>query len=110
MRLQVVPEDIEWNNTSKNPYQRKIGGIISWTLTIGLIIVWSIPVSFVGGVSNVDALCTTASWLAWICTIPKVALGIIKGVLPPVLLAILFALLPIVLRLWIKMSGVVRKR
>ncbi|KAI5449824.1 phosphate metabolism protein 7 [Naganishia albida] len=107
--IEVVPEDIEWNNTSKNPYQRKIGGIISWALTIGLIIVWSIPVSFVGGVSNVDALCTTASWLAWICTIPKVALGIIKGVLPPVLLAILFALLPIVLRLWIKMSGVVRK-
>jgi uncharacterized membrane protein YkgB len=108
--IEVVPEDIEWNNTSKNPHQRKIGGIISWALTIGLIIIWSIPVAFVGGVSNVDSLCTTASWLAWICRLPKPVLGIIKGVLPPVLLAVLFMLLPIVLRLWIKMTGVVRKR
>lgn len=107
---QVVPEDIEWNNTSKNPYQRKIGGLISWALTVGLIIIWSIPVAFVGGVSNIESLCTTASWLAWICTIPKAALGIIEGVLPPVLLAVLFALLPVVLRFWIKLSGVVRKR
>ena len=108
--IEVVPEDIEWNNTSKNPKQRKVGGIISWSLTIGLIIIWSIPVSFVGAVSNVDALCETASWLAWICTIPEAVLGIIKGVLPPVLLAVLFMLLPIVLRLWIKLTGVVRKR
>ena len=37
------------------------------------------------------------------------ALGIIKGVLPPVLLAVLFMLLPIVLRLMIKMQGEIRK-
>jgi hypothetical protein len=36
--------------------------------------------------------------------------GIIKGVLPPVLLAVLFMLLPIILRLWIKLQGEVRKR
>lgn len=108
--LQVVPEDIEWNNTSKNPYQRKIGSIISWALTIGLITIWSIPVAFVGAVSNVDTLCETASWLAWVCDLPSAVLGIIKGVLPPVLLGILFAMLPRVLRLWIKMTGVVRKR
>lgn len=108
--IEVVPEDIEWNNTSKNPKQRKIGGIISWALTIGLIIVWSIPVAFVGAVSNIDALCTTASWLAWICDLPSPVLGIIKGVLPPVLLALLFMLLPMILRLWIKLTGVVRKR
>ncbi|KAJ9112858.1 hypothetical protein QFC19_000413 [Naganishia cerealis] len=107
--IEVVPEDIEWNNTSKNPHQRKIGNYVSWALTVGLIIVWAIPVTFVGAISNVDTLCATASWLAWICTLPKVVLGIIKGVLPPVALAILFMLLPVVLRLWIKLSGVVRK-
>ena len=37
-------------------------------------------------------------------------LGIIKGVLPPVLLAVLFMLLPIILRLWVKMQGEIRRR
>jgi hypothetical protein len=108
--IEVVPEDIEWNNTSKSAHQRQIGNYVSLALTIGLIIIWAIPVTFVGAVSNVDSLCQTASWLAWICRLPKAVLGIIKGVLPPVALAVLFMLLPIMLRMWIKYSGVVRKR
>lgn len=67
--IEVVPEDVEWTNMSINPYQRKVRKIISWALTIGLIIVWAVPVAFVGIVSNVDTLCSTAPWLAWICTI-----------------------------------------
>ena len=43
---------------------------LAWGLTIGLIIIWAIPVAFVGVVSNVDTLCANASWLAWICTLP----------------------------------------
>ncbi|ODN74029.1 hypothetical protein L202_07505 [Cryptococcus amylolentus CBS 6039] len=107
--VEVVPEDIEWGNTSMSPWQRYGRSVVSWALTIGLIIVWAIPVAFVGMVSNVDALCQTASWLAWICDLPDPALGIIKGVLPPALLAVLFMLLPIVLRLMVKMQGEVRK-
>lgn len=104
-QVEVVPEDIEWSNTSMNAYQRKVRTAISWALTIGLIITWAIPVAFVGIVSNVDALCAQVSWLAWICTLPEAALGIIKGVLPPALLAILFLLLPIVLRMLVKLQG-----
>ncbi|WWC62853.1 uncharacterized protein I303_105451 [Kwoniella dejecticola CBS 10117] len=107
--VEVVPEDIEWSNISMNPYQRKIRKVISWALTIGLIIVWAIPVAFVGVVSNIDALCQNTSWLAWICSNGPVVKGIVKGVLPPVLLAVLFMLLPIVLRLMVKMQGEVRK-
>lgn len=103
-QVEVVPEDIEWSNISMSAYQRKIRTIISWSLTIGLIIIWAIPVAFVGIVSNVDTLCSKASWLAWICTNSTVK-GIIKGVLPPALLAVLFMLLPIVLRIWVKLQG-----
>ncbi|WWC88432.1 uncharacterized protein L201_003343 [Kwoniella dendrophila CBS 6074] len=107
--VEVVPEDVEWSNISMNPYQRKIRKLISWSLTIGLIIVWAIPVAFVGIVSNIDSLCSKVSWLAWICKGGPVVNGIIKGVLPPVLLAILFMLLPIVLRMMVKLQGEVRK-
>jgi hypothetical protein len=69
--IEVVPEDVVWTNLSMNPYQRKVQTIISWSLTIGLIIIWAIPVAFVGIVSNVDTLCSTAPFLAWICDLPS---------------------------------------
>ena len=69
--VEVVPEDIQWSNISMSTNQRKIRTVISWALTIGLIIIWAIPVAFVGIVSNVDTLCATASWLAWICKLPS---------------------------------------
>ncbi len=77
-----------------NAYDRKIRNIISWSLTIGLIIgefylpgfiscfgyskrgdsynlVWAIPVAFVGIISNIDTLCHTVKFLSWICKIPS---------------------------------------
>ena len=107
--VEVVPEDVQWSNISMSPYERHIRTAISWALTIGLIIIWAIPVAFVGIVSNIDAMCEQASWLAWLCTIPDAALGIIKGILPSVLLVVLFALLPVVIRKWIQMQGEILK-
>lgn len=106
--IEVVPDDIIWNNVGISGPQRKARVAISWALTIGLIIVWAFPVAFVGIVSNVDALCEKAKWLAWICDIPGAALGIIKGVLPAALMALLYMLLPIVLRAMIKQEGQIR--
>jgi hypothetical protein len=63
-----------------------------------------------GAVSNVDTLCVKAPWLAWVCELPPAALGIIKGVLPPALLAVLFMLLPIFLRLLVRLQGEVRRK
>lgn len=108
--IEVVPEDVQWENISRTAAQRKVATAISWALTIGLIIVWAVPVAFVGVLSNVDELCLKASWLAWLCRLPSPVLGIIRGVLPPVLLAVLFMLLPIVLRIFVKSQGEIRKR
>ena len=73
--IEVIPEDIIWDNTGMNPKQRKAGTVVSWTITIVLIVFWAALLAFVGGVSNVDSLCAQASWLAWICRLPKVVLG-----------------------------------
>ncbi|KAH9941598.1 uncharacterized protein BXZ73DRAFT_97988 [Epithele typhae] len=101
----VDPEDVIWSNLNMNPYEARIRTAISWAITIGLIIVWAIPVAFVGVVSNVHSLCTTYTWLAWLCELPEVVVGIISGILPPVLLAVLMMLLPIVLRLLARFEG-----
>ena len=64
-------------------------------------------------------LCEKASWLAWLCKLPAPVNGIsawrlssaaltsaVQGVLPPAALAVLFMLLPIVLRLFAKFEGI----
>ncbi|CAK5261869.1 unnamed protein product [Mycena citricolor] len=106
---EVAPQDVIWSNLGMNPYEMKIRTLISYAATAALIIFWSIPVAFVGLVSNVHSLCTTASWLAWICKLPSVVVGILSGILPPVLLAVLMMLLPIVLRQFAVMEGMPKR-
>jgi hypothetical protein len=54
--------------------------------------------SFIGALSNLSRLCPRWPWLAWLCEAPSIVRGVIQGVLPPVLLAVLNLLLPIILR------------
>lgn len=96
--IEVDQEDVIWDNVALNPFQAKIRYLLSWAMTLGLIILWAFPVAFVGAVSNVTALAKLAPFLSFLQTLPSPVLGIIQGILPPVLLAVLFILLPIILR------------
>ncbi|QRW10341.1 tranport-associated late exocytosis protein [Ceratobasidium sp. AG-Ba] len=106
---EVAPADVIWGNLGINPYEARIRRVISYAATAALIIFWTIPVAFVGIVSNVSQLCVRYSWLRWLCDLPDVVVGIISGVLPPVGLAILMMLLPIVLRLFARFEGIPRR-
>ncbi|KAI0350828.1 DUF221-domain-containing protein [Trametes cingulata] len=105
----VAPEDVIWGNLNMNPYEVRVRTAISWGITIGLVILWAFPVAFIGAVSNVHSLCATYSWLAWLCDLPAVIVGIISGILPPALLAVLNMLLPIILRLLARFEGVTQR-
>lgn len=104
--VEAHPNDVVWGNLNMNPYERKIRTAIGWAITVGLIAFWTIPVGFVGFVSNLKGLAAEVSFMRWINEIPKVPLGIIQGILPTVLLAVLNMLLPIFLRLLARLSGV----
>ncbi|EGN92844.1 hypothetical protein SERLA73DRAFT_116657 [Serpula lacrymans var. lacrymans S7.3] len=107
--VEVAPEDVIWGNLGLNPYEQKARLAISYAATAGLIILWALPVAFVGIISNIKGLCVRAAWLAWLCKIPLEVNGIIQGVLPPVLLAVLMMLLPIILRLLGRFEGIPTK-
>ncbi|TFK25546.1 DUF221-domain-containing protein [Coprinopsis marcescibilis] len=96
--MEAHPKDIVWSNLDDSALEMNGRYVASWAATFGLIIAWAFPVGFIGTVSNLSELCVEVKWLAWVCELPEVARGIIEGVLPPALLAILFALLPIILR------------
>lgn len=104
--LEVSPPDVIWGNLGLNPYEKRIRVALSYSATAVLIIFWAIPVAFVGIISNIEGLCHRESWLAWLCKLPSPVIGIIQGILPPVLLAVLMMLLPIVLRLFGRFEGI----
>jgi len=107
--IEVAPEDVIWNNLVMNPYERRVRLVLSWAATVGLIILWAIPVAFIGAISNIHSLCTTYHWLAWVCTLPGVVISFIQGFLPTVLLALLFMLVPMVMRILARLEGIPQK-
>jgi hypothetical protein len=96
--MEAHPKDIVWRNLDDGALEMQSRYVLSWLATAGLIFVWAFPVAFVGTLSNISDLCNKVHWLEWVCRAPSVAQGLIEDVLPPVLLAALFALLPIILR------------
>ncbi|MBW0494487.1 hypothetical protein O181_034202 [Austropuccinia psidii MF-1] len=102
----VASADVIWSSLNLNPLEQRLRALISWAITIALIVFWSIPVAFVGLISNVNSLCVKVSWMAWLCKLPSPVNGIIQGVLPPVMLALLFMLLPPFLRFLAVFQGI----
>jgi hypothetical protein len=41
--IEVAPEDVIWENLAMNNYDRRLRSALSWSATIGLILLWSIP-------------------------------------------------------------------
>ena len=101
----INPEEVIWKNLKINWASRVVRNIATMAFVAALIIFWSIPVAFVGAVSNIHNVISVAPWLAWIDKIPASLLGVIQGLLPSILLAVLMALLPIILRLMAKLGG-----
>ncbi|KAH9485237.1 hypothetical protein JR316_0002144 [Psilocybe cubensis] len=96
--METHPKDIVWRNLDDGALEMKSRYLVSWLATAGLIFVWAFPVTFIGTLSNVSDLCEKVHWVQWVCKAPTIARGLIEGVLPPLLLAILFALLPFILK------------
>lgn len=98
--VEVNPNYVLWENLTMKWWERylRLFGVI--VLIVGLIIFWGIPVSFTGALSQVSTLINTKGfhWLEFLERLPEWLLSFIQGVLPPLFLAILFAVLPILLR------------
>jgi calcium permeable stress-gated cation channel len=96
----VKPNEVVWSNLKIRWYERVVRRIGANAAVTALVIFWSIPVAFVGAISNVQALTAISAfkWLSFLNDIPPAILGVVNGLLPSILLAVLMALLPIFLR------------
>lgn len=103
--VEISPNDVIWDNMSIKWWESylRTGGVI--VAVSGLIILWGIPVSFTGLLSQINNLARQYHWLAWLTRAPKSVISILQGILPQVLLAALLSLLPFILRFLAKSQG-----
>ena len=101
----INPEEVIWKSLKMNWASRVIRGILTTAVVTALVIFWSIPVGFVGILSNIQSLIDLAPFLSFLNNMPSVIFGIIQGLLPAILLAVLMALVPIFLRIMAKVAG-----
>ena len=104
----INPEEVIWKNLKISWASRVVRNIATMALVGATIIFWAIPVAFVGLLSNIDNLSKKGSpihFLSFIQKIPPSILGVVQGLLPSILLAVLMALLPIFLRAMAKIGG-----
>ncbi|KAF8926693.1 hypothetical protein EDD21DRAFT_391816 [Dissophora ornata] len=105
MFVEISPLDVIWDHMNLDIISRKGRRLISLTAATALVLLWSIPVVFVSGIANIDSLVSLLPFLAFVKNLPIAVVGIIQGVLPPLFLAILMALLPIILTMMSMFEG-----
>lgn len=108
MYAEISPLDVVWSNMGMNVIFRKARHFLSLAAATALALFWTVPVVFVSSIANIASIVQTFSFLAFLQDLPPAALGIIEGVLPPVFLAILMALLPMILTVMASYEGHVR--
>ena len=94
----VVPNEIFWENLTVPPTRRISQSILAHGLVIALIIFWSIPVAFVGAVSNVTYLAENFRFLSFLNDLPDSITNVLTGLLPPLLLSALSKYVPKIFR------------
>jgi hypothetical protein len=87
--LPVSGDDVVWANVCISWWSRTIRTVASNLLIAAAAILCVIPAAFAGLLSQIIYVAQAVEWLGWINDLPKPSLGLLQGVLPPVLLAIL---------------------
>lgn len=106
----LTPGDIDWDNMRLFWWEKIVRQAIAVAAIVAVIIFWAIPVAFVGVISNITYLTEKLKWLGWINNMPKFLLGVITGLLPTAMLAVLMAVLPMFIRGMAKVSGCVSQQ
>jgi hypothetical protein len=94
----ITPGEVVWSALKVSWWQRVVRRFAVVAFITVLIVYWAIPVGVIGIISNVDKLMNDVFFLQWLRAVPSWIMGVITGLLPSVLLAVLMSLVPIIMR------------
>ncbi|PGH19019.1 hypothetical protein AJ79_00053 [Helicocarpus griseus UAMH5409] len=104
--VEISPDDVIWDNMSIKWWERYLRTFGVLIIVSAMVIGWAFPVAFTGLLSQLTYLEGKFSWLRWLAKLPDWLISAIQGILPPLFLAILMAILPLILRFLSKNQGV----
>ncbi|ABN66090.2 predicted protein [Scheffersomyces stipitis CBS 6054] len=105
--VEVHAGDIKWNNLSRNnSYTSLVEKYIVNLAFICIIILYVVPVSFIGLFSQIPFLVQLMPFLAWIYKFPEEVRETISSFLPSILLTILTEIVMVTFRYLTKFKGI----
>ncbi|KAL8713137.1 MAG: hypothetical protein Q9220_002658 [cf. Caloplaca sp. 1 TL-2023] len=90
--LEVAPHEIIWPNMDVTSSGRIIRTFIALVLFLAILLLWAIPTTILGSLSQLGSLSYSVPWLSWLQKWPSWLLGLISGPLVSILLALLIQL------------------
>ncbi|KAI9367578.1 hypothetical protein BJX61DRAFT_292997 [Aspergillus egyptiacus] len=103
--VEISPDDVIWDNMSMKWWERYLRTFGVLAIVCGMVIGWAFPVAFTGLLSQLSYLEDAFTWLSWISRMPDWLISAVQGILPPLFLAILMTVLPLVLRFLSRTQG-----
>ena len=95
--VEISPDDVIWDNMSMKWWEKYIRTGAITVIVAAIVVLWAIPVALSGSLSQVTKLARVKG-LGFIADLPPAALSLIQGLLPAIILALLFIIVPFILR------------
>ncbi|KAL8939311.1 MAG: hypothetical protein Q9211_002791 [Gyalolechia sp. 1 TL-2023] len=90
--LEVAPHEVIWANMDVTSLGRLVRTCIALVLFAAMLLLWALPTTILGSLSQLGSLSYSVSWLAWLRDWPDWILGMVSGPLVSILLALLIQL------------------
>ncbi|KIW34967.1 uncharacterized protein PV07_01696 [Cladophialophora immunda] len=101
----IQPKEVIWQNLNLDPSLRITYSYIAIALAVATIIFWSIPVGIIGTISNINYLTDKFHFLRFINNLPDPILGLLTGLVPPLLLSSVVSYVPYLFQWVATLSG-----
>lgn len=101
----TTANDTIWRNVSISWWHQCIRTSFVYFLVALLTLGFAFPVTIIGSLSQIKYLVNVLPWLQGIDSLPSWLVAVIQGVLPPTMLALITAVVPVVIRLLANIQG-----
>lgn len=99
-------DDVVWSNVTIAWRDRTIRTVLSNVLIVATATACVVPVALAGLLSQIIYITQAVSWLSWINELPASFLGLLQGVVPPVLVTVLVKGFILILDYLVRKQGI----
>ncbi|XP_065670780.1 uncharacterized protein LOC100213564 isoform X3 [Hydra vulgaris] len=104
------PKEILWGNLAIPFWQKSLRNVVGYIFIFMLVIFWTTPILFISSLTKLSSIASELKWLdEWQAGTSTLVMNFIQGVIPVLLIAIFYIILPYILRAVGKFQGHISK-